>query len=110
MSARVDRASATLARDGYCVIVRPADPALIAGINEGLAPCFAAPPLCAGHFYVPRTQRFGALLMRSHAMAPPVMPDPFLAMVQAALLLWSHPLALTLPQASAHTHSTPPPL
>src|SRR3546814_1281458 len=69
MSARVDRASATLARDGYCVIERAADPALIAGINEGLAPCFAATPLCEGNFYGPRTKRFGALLRRSPAMA-----------------------------------------
>src|SRR3546814_8410304 len=69
MSARVARASATLARDGYCVIERAADPALIAGINEGQAPCFAATPLCEGKFYGPRTKRFGDLLRRSPALA-----------------------------------------
>src|SRR3546814_11607777 len=85
MSARVDRASATLARDGYCVIERAADPALIAGINEGLAPCFAATPLCEGNFYGPRTKRFGALLRPSPAMSQLVMPQQVLALVEAAL-------------------------
>src|SRR3546814_11042499 len=91
------------------LIERAADPALIAGINEGLAPCFAATPLCEGNFYGPRTKRFGALLRRSPAMAQLVMPDQVLAMVEAALLPWCDRNALTLPPAiEIHPGGLPP--
>src|SRR3546814_2217421 len=81
------------------LIERAADPALVAGINEGLAPCFAATPLCEGNFYGPRTNRFGALLRRSPAMAQLVMHEQVLAMVEAALLPWCDRIALNLTQA-----------
>lgn len=99
MSARVERASATLARDGYCVIERAADPELIGGINDGLERCFAATPLCEGNFYGPQTRRFGALLRRSPVMAQLVMHEQVLAIVEAALLPWCDRIALNLTQA-----------
>lgn len=99
MSARVDRASAMLARDGYCIIERAVDPALIAGIDTGLEHRFAATPLCQGDFYGPRTRRFGALLRRSPEVAELVMHEHVLAIAERALLPWCDRIALNLTQA-----------
>ena len=99
MSARVDRESALLARDGYCIIDRAVDPARIADINASLEPSFAATPLCQGAFYGPRTRRFGALLRRSPAVAELVMHERVRAIAEAALLPWCDRIALNLAQA-----------
>jgi ectoine hydroxylase-related dioxygenase (phytanoyl-CoA dioxygenase family) len=99
MSEGGDRWSAMLARDGYCIIERAVDPALIASINAGLEPCFAATPLCQGDFYGPRTRRFGALLRRSPEVAQLVMNERVLAIAEAALLPWCDRIALNLTQA-----------
>ncbi len=99
MSALVDREAALLAREGYCVIERAIDPALIAGINADLDQCFAATPLCQGDFYGPRTRRFGALLARSPLVARLAMDANILAIVEQMLLPWGERIALNLTQA-----------
>lgn len=99
MSARVDRESAALARDGYCILERAIDPELVAGINAGLDSRFGATPLCHGGFYGARTKRFGALLRRSPDMARLVMHERILAIAESALLPWCDRIALNLTQA-----------
>ncbi|MCW2406077.1 ectoine hydroxylase-related dioxygenase (phytanoyl-CoA dioxygenase family) [Sphingobium sp. B1D7B] len=99
MSARVDRESAALARDGYCILERAVDPALVAGINAGLESRFMATPLCQGGFYGARTKRFGALLRRSPDMARLVMHERVLAIAESTLLPWCDRIALNLTQA-----------
>jgi ectoine hydroxylase-related dioxygenase (phytanoyl-CoA dioxygenase family) len=99
MSARVNCENAMLARDGYCVIERAVEPALIAAIQAGLEPCFAATPLCQGNFYGQRTRRFGALLRRSPEVANLVMHEHVLAIAETALLPWCDRIALNLTQA-----------
>lgn len=99
MSRPAAREIALLARDGYCLIERAADPALIARINAGLDRRFAATPMCQGDFYGPRTKRFGTLLTRAPETAGLVMNDRVLAMVEGALLPWCDRIALNLTQA-----------
>lgn len=99
MSTAVDRETALLARDGYCVVERAVDPSLIQRINAELDPRFAATPMCHGDFYGPRTKRFGALLTRAPETARLVMNDRVLAVAEAALLPWCERIALNLTQA-----------
>jgi ectoine hydroxylase-related dioxygenase (phytanoyl-CoA dioxygenase family) len=99
MSALADRECAMLARDGYCVIERAVDPALIARINAELDPRFAATPMCQGDFYGRLTRRFGALLARSPSAAKLVMNEHILAIAEAVLLPWCDRIALNLTQA-----------
>jgi ectoine hydroxylase-related dioxygenase (phytanoyl-CoA dioxygenase family) len=99
MSARVDRESAMLIRDGFCVIERAVDPAMVAALDGDLHDRFAATPLCQGDFYGARTKRFGALLTKSPRMAELVMHERILAMAEAALLPWCDRTALNLTQA-----------
>lgn len=99
MSALVDRENALIARDGYCIIERAVDPALIARINADLTPRFGATPMCQGNFYGPSTKRFGALLTRAPETAKLVMHERAFAIVEAALLPWCDRIALNLTQA-----------
>jgi ectoine hydroxylase-related dioxygenase (phytanoyl-CoA dioxygenase family) len=99
MSARVDRESAMLARDGFCVIERAVDPSLVAALDGDLNDRFAATPLCQGDFYGASTKRFGGLLTKSPRMAELVMHERVLAMAEAALLPWCDRIALNLTQA-----------
>jgi len=99
MSTSNERASAALARDGYCVLERAVDPMLMAGINADLDKRFADTPLCQGDFYGPRTKRFGALLARSPLMAELAMDETVLAIVEQMLLPWCERIALNLTQA-----------
>lgn len=99
MSSSTDRASAALARDGFCIIERAVDPALIAGINADLNQRFTETPPCQGDFYGPRTKRFGALLGRSPQVAKLVMHERILAIVEQMLLPWCDRIALNLTQA-----------
>jgi ectoine hydroxylase-related dioxygenase (phytanoyl-CoA dioxygenase family) len=99
MSARVDRESAMLIRDGFCVMERVVDPSLVAALDGDLDDRFAATPLCQGDFYGANTKRFGALLTKSPRMAELVMHERILAMVETALLPWCDRIALNLTQA-----------
>jgi ectoine hydroxylase-related dioxygenase (phytanoyl-CoA dioxygenase family) len=99
VSARVDCEIAALAREGYCIIERAVDPALIAGINAELDPHFHATPMCEGGFYGPSTKRFGGLLTRSPDTAMLVMHDRVLAIAEAALRPSCERIGLNLTQA-----------
>lgn len=99
MSARVDRESAALARDGYCILERAVGPELVAGINAGLDSRFVATPLCQGGFYGARTKRFGALLRRSPDVARLVLHERVHAIAESTLLPWCDRIALNLTQA-----------
>jgi hypothetical protein len=99
MSARVDRESAMLIRDGFWVIERAVNPALVAALDDDLDDRFAATPLCQGDFYGANTKRFGALLTKSPRMAELVMHERVLDMAEATLLPWCDRIALNLTQA-----------
>lgn len=99
MSAAVDRHAAMLARDGWCVLGRAVEPAVIACIEADLDGRFAATPLCQGAFYGERTKRFGALLTRSPAIERLVMHSLILELVEQMLLPWCERIALNLTQA-----------
>jgi ectoine hydroxylase-related dioxygenase (phytanoyl-CoA dioxygenase family) len=99
MSAAVDRHTAMLAHDGWCVFGRAVEPALLADIQADLDPRFAATPLCQGVFYGERTKRFGALLTRSPVIERLVMHPLILEIVEQMLLPWCELIALNLTQA-----------
>lgn len=65
MTAAIERHSAALARDGWCVLGGALAPAIIACIEADLEPRFAQTPLCEGAFYGAKTRRFGRTARRS---------------------------------------------
>lgn len=99
MSVAADRHAAMLARDGWCVFGRAADPALLASIETELEPRFAATPLCQGAFYGERTRRFGSLLTRAKDVEQLALHPLILEIVKQALLPWCERIALNLTQA-----------
>jgi hypothetical protein len=99
MSTLADRSSGSLARDGWCVVERALDPAVLAGLDADLAEPFARTPLCQGDFYGARTRRFGALLGRSPIAERLVMHPLVLEIAQQMLLPWCERIALNLTQA-----------
>lgn len=99
MSACVDNNAAQLMRDGYCIVERALDPAVLAGLENDLAPTFDATPHCQGDFYGARTKRFGGLLARSPLAASLVQHPQVLATVERLLLAWCDRIALNLTQA-----------
>ena len=60
MTAAIERPSAMLARDGWCVLGRAVAPAIVAGIEADLEQRFSQTPLCEGTFYGANTRRFGS--------------------------------------------------
>jgi ectoine hydroxylase-related dioxygenase (phytanoyl-CoA dioxygenase family) len=99
MTAVVDRHTAALARDGWCVLGRAVEPDLIAGINTNLDDRFAVTPVSQGVFYGERTKRFGSLLTRAPATEKLVMHPAILNVVGPMLLPWCERFALNLTQA-----------
>ncbi|WP_157220440.1 phytanoyl-CoA dioxygenase family protein [Flavisphingomonas formosensis] len=99
MTAAVDRHAATLARDGWCVLRRAVEPAVIAAIEADLDDRFRATPLCEGAFYGARTKRFGSLLTRAPAIERLAMHPLILKLVEGMLLPWCERIALNLTQA-----------
>lgn len=95
----MDRHTAMLARDGWCVFDRATEPAVIAGLQADLDARFAATPLCEGAFYGARTRRFGSLLTRSPGIEQLVMHPLVLKIVERFLLPWCERIALNLTQA-----------
>ena len=92
-------AAAALMADGFTILRRAVDPALVAGIARDLAPRFAATPFCEGDFYGVRTKRFGRLLLHSPDMAALVMHPAALELAQYALAPWCDRIQLNLSQA-----------
>ena len=99
MSAVVDRYAAMLARDGWCVVGRAIEPAVLTAIEAELEPRFAATPLCQGTFYGERTKRFGSLLIRAREVEQLVMHPLILRITEQMLLPWCERIALNLTQA-----------
>ena len=99
MTAAVERHTAVLARDGWCVVCRALAPAMIASIEAALQPRFAKTPLCEGAFYGAHTRRFGSLLARSAGAEHLVMHPLVLAITEQMLLPWCERIALNLTQA-----------
>jgi len=99
MNAAIDRYAGMLARDGWCVLGRAVEPALIAGIEADLNPRFAATPPCQGAFYGERTKRFGSLLTRSPMIERLVMHPQIIELAEQMLLPWCERIALNLSQA-----------
>lgn len=99
MNAAVDRHAVMLGRDGWCVLERALNPAVLAGIERDLEPRFAATPLCQGAFYGERTRRFGSLLARSDGVEQLVMHPLVLELAERMLLPWCERIALNLTQA-----------
>ena len=99
MSVAVERNAGMLARDGWCAFEGAVEPAVIAGIEADLHPCFAATPPCQGPFYGARTKRFGSLLTRSPAIEHLAMHPLILQIVEQMLLPWCERIALNLTQA-----------
>lgn len=99
MSSRDDHDAAELARQGFCIVERAVNPAVIANIDNTLGPRFDATPMCQGNFYGARTKRFGALLTRAPGSVELVMHDRILAIADHMLLPWCERIALNLTQA-----------
>ena len=99
MSTAVDHHVATLARDGWCVVSGAIDANIVAAIEAGLEPRFAATPLCQGAFYGEHTKRFGSLLTRAQFVERLVMRPLILKLVEQMLLPWCERIALNLTQA-----------
>lgn len=94
-----DFIAADLGRDGWAVVRRAIDPAIIAALEEDLAGRFAATPMCHGDFYGESTRRFGSLLTRSPHAAQLVMHPTMLGVAERMLLPWCERIALNLTQA-----------
>lgn len=98
MSMAADGHAVTLNRDGWCVIERALDPALLQALEADLVEPFAKTPLCQGAFYGERTRRFGSLLTRSPLAQQLVMHRLILKIVEQILLPWCDRIALNLTQ------------
>ena len=99
MTSLADSCAASLDRDGWCVLERVLDPAVLQKLEADLKAPFARTPLCRGTFYGERTRRFGALLARSPLAERLVMHPLILETVERMLLPWCERIALNLTQA-----------
>ena len=99
MTSLADSCAASLDRDGWCVLERVLDPAVLQKLEADLEAPFTRTPLCQGTFYGARTRRFGALLTRSPLAGRLVMHPLILETVERMLLPWCERIALNLTQA-----------
>jgi len=97
----IERWSAKLLADGYCVIPDLLDPSHIRALDQDLASDFAETPFCSGHFYGERTKRFGRLLVRSPRARNLVMHPLVLGIGRTILGPWCETIQLNLTQALA---------
>jgi ectoine hydroxylase-related dioxygenase (phytanoyl-CoA dioxygenase family) len=110
MTIRADRYAASLHREGWCVIERALDPAVLGRLEADLEEPFVKTPRCQGAFYGEATRRFGALLARSSVAERLVMHPLILETVQQMLLPWCDRIALNLTQAiEIHPGALPQP-
>ena len=109
-SRAVDRWTAALREQGWCVI-----PSLIAkhrieALDSDLERDFDETPFCKGGFYGERTKRFGRLLARSANAAALVQHPLVLAIARNVLGPWCDTIQLNLTQALALHPGAPPQL
>jgi ectoine hydroxylase-related dioxygenase (phytanoyl-CoA dioxygenase family) len=82
----------------------------IALLDSDLARDFDETPFCEGHFYGPRTKRFGRLLMRS-PLAEAIVRHPLVVTIANKVLgPWCDTIQLNLTQALALHPGAPPQL
>lgn len=94
-----ESASATLERDGFCIIRNAMPAQAISVIEQALEPDFATTPFCVGDFFGERTKRFGRLLTRAPATRSLVTHYPILSLVENILSPGCDRFALNLTQA-----------
>ena len=100
-SAAVERWTARLLEDGYCIISDALPAARIAALDADLAEDFARTPFCRGGFYGAATKRFGRLLVRSPHMAELVQHAVILGIAEKVLSPWCDRIQLNVTQAIA---------
>jgi hypothetical protein len=94
--------------DGWCVIPSLLPREAIDALDADLADDFDETPFCEGHFYGPRTKRFGRLLVRS-LIAHAIVRNPLvLAIAREILSPWCDSIQLNLTQAVAVHPGAPP--
>lgn len=110
LALQVDRWTATLLGNGWCVIPNLLPEARIQSLDSGLAADFAETPFCDGAFYGSRTKRFGRLLTRS-PLARKIVEHPLvLAISRKVLAPWCDTIQLNLTQGLALHPGAPPQL
>lgn len=97
----VNRWTAELASEGWCIIPHALPAETIAELDADLAPTFAATPFCQGGFYGETTKRFGRLLSRSAHAAQLVQHNTILGVVANILAPWCDTIQLNVTQAIA---------
>ncbi|MGY2736612.1 phytanoyl-CoA dioxygenase family protein [Sphingomonas sp. UYP23] len=97
----VERWTAELLSEGYCIIPNALPVATIGALNTDLDPTFERTPFCQGGFYGDTTKRFGRLLSRSEHTASLVQHRTILSVVEALLSPYCDTVQLNVTQAIA---------
>lgn len=97
----VDRWTAQLASDGWCIIPNALPSDTIAALDADLSSTFEKTPFCQGGFYGETTKRFGRLLSRSDHVAALVQHRTILGVVERLLAPWCDTIQLNVTQAIA---------
>ena len=107
---QIERWTATLLDQGWCVIPSLLSPDTIQALHTDLAGDFEQTPFCEGGFYGSRTKRFGRLLARS-PLARKIVEHPLvLGITRKVLGPWCDTIQLNLTQALALHPGAPPQL
>jgi ectoine hydroxylase-related dioxygenase (phytanoyl-CoA dioxygenase family) len=77
--------TASLERDGYCIIRNCVPNEVLAALDTDIDQAFCETPFGLGHFYGHRTRRFGSLLRRSQHAARLVIEPTILTLVREML-------------------------
>lgn len=109
-SPQIDRWTATLLDQGWCVIEHLLSPDSIRAIDKDLEFDFAETPFCEGGFYGSRTKRFGRLLTRS-PLAKMLVEHPLVLGISRKVLgPWCDTIQLNLTQGISLHPGAPPQL
>src|SRR6266498_6140265 len=96
---QIERWTATLLEQGWCVIPSLLSPDTIRALDADLADDFEQTPFCQGGFYGSRTKRFGRLLARS-SLATKIVQHPLVLGISRNVLgPWCDTIQLNLTQA-----------
>ena len=107
---QIERWSATLLDQGWCVIPGLLSPDVVHALDQDLAVDFAETPFCQGGFYGSRTKRFGRLLARTPLAKKMVEHLLILGITRRLLAPWCDTIQLNLTQALALHPGAPPQL
>lgn len=99
VTAQVHHWAQKLKDDGYVIIPRAVDPALVAALDNDLAGRFEKTPFCDGLFYGARTKRFGRVLARSPHAATFIQHELVMGIVEHILKPHCDVVQLNLTQA-----------